>query len=63
MLAYITSAEQPELAERLRSLLASATVRRSGINKVLNQATDIERTIMEVWSLRLDVGATSGGKQ
>ncbi|MCH8824275.1 MAG: hypothetical protein IH984_12320 [Planctomycetes bacterium] len=63
LLVYITSAEQPELAERLRSLLASATVRRSGINKVLNQATDIERTIMEVWSLRLDVSTTGGGRQ
>ncbi len=63
LLVYITSAEQPELADRLRTILSQATGRRSGIDEVLNQATDIERTIMEIWSLRLDVNATTGSTQ
>ena len=63
LLVYITSAEQPELADQLRTLLANATERRSGINQVLNQAAEIERTILEIWSMRLDVSPIRGGKQ
>lgn len=55
LLAYITTAEQPDQASAGRDLLTVAAQRRARLGHVLAQAADVERTILAFWRLRIAI--------
>lgn len=55
LLTYITVAEQPPLRDDAVALLRKATAARHRLTTVLEQAVEIERTIAQVWAMRLGV--------
>jgi hypothetical protein len=50
---YLTVAEQPRTRERALEIMREHANARSRIPSVLEQALDVERTVLEIWRLRL----------
>lgn len=66
LIAYASVADQPALAEPVQNLLRQSALRRREAKHILEQATIVERTITELWMLRLQptllgTGGTGGG--
>ncbi len=63
LLAYITTAEQPDQASAGRDLLTVAAQRRARLGHVLAQAADVERNILAFWRLRIAVEPQGTSRQ
>ena len=63
LLAYITTAEQPDQASAGRDLLTVAAQRRARLGHVLAQSADVERTILAFWRLRIAIEPQGTGRQ
>ena len=63
LLAYITTAEQPDQALAGRDLLTVAAQRRARLGHVLAQAADVERTILAFWRLRIAIEPQGTSRQ
>ncbi len=55
LMAYITTAEQPDQAAAGRELLSVTALRRARLGHVFAQAVDVERTIIAFWRLRISI--------
>ncbi len=53
LLTYVTVAERPALQARARAVLSDSAETRSRLSGVLEQAVEVERTIANMWDLRL----------
>jgi len=63
LLAYITTAEQPDQALAGRELLTAAAQRRARLGHVLAQSADVERTILAFWRLRIAIEPLGTSRQ
>jgi hypothetical protein len=54
---YLTVAEQPRTRERALEIMREHANTRSRMSSVLEQALDVERTVLEIWRLRLGFDA------
>jgi hypothetical protein len=52
-LAFITAAEQPDVRDGLRALLATSAQQRDASSHVLEQALSVERTMSAIWAIRM----------
>ncbi|MCH8259922.1 MAG: hypothetical protein IIC46_06920 [Planctomycetes bacterium] len=63
LLAYITTAEQPDQALAGRELLTAAAQRRARLGHVLAQSADVERTILAFWRVRIAIEPLGTSRQ
>ena len=63
LLAYITTAEQPDQALAGRELLTAAAQRRARLGHVLAQSADVERTILAFWRVRIAIAPLGTSRQ